>query len=355
MNCEILIRDALIEDAESLLNIYSPYVKNTAITFEWVVPTIQEFKKRIEKISARYPYIVAEVNGEIRGYAYANTFRSRKAYSWTAESSIYVHQDYRGKGIGKQLLIELESRLAKQNVLNLYAVIASTDKEDEYLTNDSVRFHKKMGYTNPCIFNKCGFKFNRWYDTTTMEKFLGEHTANPVPAVKENNFVPSIDLIHNKYSSLTKFLIKNNMKITAMESCTSGFVSSLITDTEGSSAIFKGSCVTYSNEAKELNGVDKSVIENFGVYSTKTAEEMSRACVKMYPSEIGIGITGSFGNIDPANSDSIPGKVFIAVNINNDITVCEYSLEVNISRYESKLCVADKTFDLINSKLNFYN
>ena len=171
---------------------------------------------------------------------------------------------------------------------------------------------------------------------------------------KEKNFVPSIDLIHNKYSSLTKFLITNNMKITAMESCTSGFVSSLITDTEGSSAIFKGSCVTYSNEAKELNGVDKSVIENFGVYSTRTAEEMSRACVKMYPSEIGIGITGSFGNIDPANSDSIPGKVFIAVNINNDVTVCEYSLEVNISRYESKLCVADKTFDLINSKLNFY-
>ena len=80
------------------------------------------------------------MNGEIRGYAYANTFRSRKAYSWTAESSIYVHQDYRGKGIGKQLLIELESRLAKQNVLNLYAVIASTDKEDEYYLDIANQF-----------------------------------------------------------------------------------------------------------------------------------------------------------------------------------------------------------------------
>lgn len=351
MSAEIKIRNAKPEDAEALLNIYTPYVKTTAITFEWEVPTVKEFENRIRNITAKYPYIVAEEDGVIRGYAYANTFRSRKAYSWTAESSIYIQQEYRGKGIGKKLLVELEDRLAKQNVLNLYAVIASIENEDEYLTNDSVKFHEKMGYKNPCIFNKCGFKFNRWYDTITMEKFLGDHTSNPLPAVKEKSDVPSIDSVHNKYKDLTQFLIKKNLKITAMESCTSGFIASLITDTEGSSAVFKGSCITYSNEAKELNGVDESVIEKYGVYSTNTAEAMSLACNKIYPSDISIGVTGSFGNVDPVNKDSIPGKVFIALNIRNKITVCEYSLAVNITRFESKLCVADKIAELINCRL----
>lgn len=351
MSTEIIIRNAKPEDAETLLNIYKPYVENTAITFEWIVPAVKEFEKRINNISSKYPYIVAEENGVIRGYAYANTFRSRKAYSWTAESSIYIQQDYRGKGIGQKLLCELESRLAKQNVLNLYAVIASTDVEDEYLTNASVKFHEKMGYKNPCVFHKCGFKFNRWYNTTTMEKMLGKHSENPAQAVKENNDIPSLESVHEKYRALTLFLVKNNMKITAMESCTSGFIASLITDTEGSSSVFKGSCVTYSNEAKELNGVDESVIEKYGVYSTQTAEEMSSACIKMYPSDIGIGVTGSFGNVDPSNKDSVPGKVFIAININGKVESIEYSLDVNISRFESKISVADKVWEMINSRL----
>lgn len=175
----VKLRFAEPDDAEMLLDIYAPYVKKTAITFEWQVPSLDEFRNRIINIKKKYPYIVAEKDGVILGYAYASTFRSRYAYSWTAESSIYVKEEYRGQGIGKILLTKLEELLAKENVLNLYAVIASTQNEDEYLTNDSVRFHEKMGYKNPCVFNKCGFKFNRWYDTTTMEKMLGDHIPDP--------------------------------------------------------------------------------------------------------------------------------------------------------------------------------
>ena len=362
MNKDIKIRFATENDAQKLLNIYEPYVKTTAVTFEWEVPSVEEFKNRIKTISAKYPYLVAEKNETVVGYAYANTFRGRKAYSWTAELSVYVKKECRGQGIGRELVTELEGLLAKQGILNFYAVIASCKEEDEYLTNASIKFHTKMGYKDPAVFEKCGFKFNRWYDTTTMVKFLGEHSANPrevnfpvtkdcsskIPSLK----IPSLQSVHEKYRVLTQFLVKNNISISAMESCTSGFIASLITDTEGSSAIFKGSFVTYSNEMKIQNGVDASVIERYGVYSTQTAEAMSNASLEKTGAQIGIGITGSFGNVDPVNKDSVPGKVFAAVKINGKIISEEFTLPVNISRFESKLCAAEKIFEMINQELH---
>lgn len=171
----------------------------------------------------------------------------------------------------------------------------------------------------------------------------------------ENNDSSSIHLndVHEKYKKLTTFLVENGITITLMESCTSGFIASLITDTEGASSVFKGSCVTYSNEAKIKEGVDENIIKHFGVYSRETAVEMVRACVEKFPAEIGIGITGSFGNVDPANKDSVPGKVFIAVSAAKKIQAKEFSLPVNISRFESKLCVADLIFEMITAQLDF--
>ena len=97
------IRQATIKDAKELLAIYAPYVLETAITFEYEVPALEEFANRIEKITEKYPYLVAEVDGEIVGYAYASTFKDRAAYDWCVETSIYLAKDMGGKGIGKLL------------------------------------------------------------------------------------------------------------------------------------------------------------------------------------------------------------------------------------------------------------
>ena len=179
----IKIRSASVNDAEALLKIYSYYVENTAITFEWEVPSVEEFKGRIENTLKKYPYIVAESEetGEILGYAYTSPFKARAAYAWSVESSIYVKKECRKMGIGRLLLEELERLSKKQGVLNINACIASTDNEDEHLTNASIHFHEKMGYKMVGKVHDSGFKFNRWYDMVWMEKMLGEHTANPKP------------------------------------------------------------------------------------------------------------------------------------------------------------------------------
>lgn len=176
------IRKARETDAEALIAIYAPYVLHTAITFEYEVPTADEFRQRIKNTLKKYPYLVAEENGEILGYAYAGTFKGRAAYDRAAETSIYVKQDNKQAGVGSALYAALEDEMRRMGILNAYACIACTKKEDEHLTNGSVRFHEKKGYKLIGTFSECGFKFNRWYDMVWMEKFLGEHTENP-PAV----------------------------------------------------------------------------------------------------------------------------------------------------------------------------
>lgn len=175
---KLLIRMADISDAEALLEIYAPYVLNTAVSFEYEVPSLEEFQRRIARTLERYPYIVAVVDGEIAGYAYASAFHERRAYAWAAETSIYVTQDEKGRGYGKKLYMALEDILKRQNILNLNACIAYTGRPDEYLTNDSMRFHEHLGYRLVGRFSQCGYKFGRWYDMIWMEKIIGEHLAD---------------------------------------------------------------------------------------------------------------------------------------------------------------------------------
>lgn len=125
--------------------------------------------------------------------------------------------------------------------------------------------------------------------------------------------------VRNKYKELSTLLIEKNISITVMESCTSGLVSSLITDIDNTSQIFKGSFVSYSNEAKIRFGVNKDVIDKFGVYSSETSIEMAKACKKYFNSEIGIGITGTLGAIDKTNADSIQGIAYFAIDYNSNI------------------------------------
>lgn len=143
-----------------------------------------------------------------------------------------------------------------------------------------------------------------------------------------------------EYQLLTKKLIEKQLTITTMESCTAGLLMSLITDTEGSSGVTKGGFVTYSNEAKILNGVPAETIEKYGVYSKETAKAMAMACRKTYDANIGIGVTGTFGNVDPNNKDSIPGQVFFAIDMNGDIISYERILEKQESRNAYKMAIA---------------
>ena len=175
----VVIRPAIIKDAKELLAVYSPYVLETAITFEYEVPTLEEFAKRIEKISEKYPYLVAEVNEVIVGYAYASTFKDRAAYDWCVETSIYLAKDMRGKGIGKLLYKALEDALKEMHILNANSCITYVEEEDEHMNNASMHFHEYMGYRFVGRFHQCGYKFGKWYDMIWMEKMLGEHTVNP--------------------------------------------------------------------------------------------------------------------------------------------------------------------------------
>lgn len=177
MKSEIQIRKATEKDAEALVKIYAPYVEKTAITFEYTVPSTEEFQKRIRSTLERYPYLVAEQDGVICGYAYVGTFHDRPAYDWAVETSIYVDGSRRHAGIGRKLHDALEEELKKRGFLNMYACIAYPEKEDEYLTRNSVEFHSHLGYRMVGEFHKCGYKFNRWYNMVWMEKIIGEHTG----------------------------------------------------------------------------------------------------------------------------------------------------------------------------------
>ncbi len=176
---QIKLRAAGADDAAQLLKIYAPYVTDTAISFEYVVPSENEFRARIESIMKKYPFIVAECNGELLGYTYAGEFKGRAAYDRCVETTIYVERGSRGVGVGRLLYGALETALREQNFLNLYACIATADKYDDTLTDGSLRFHEKLGYRLIGEFRKCGFKFGRWYNMVWMEKFIGEHSDEP--------------------------------------------------------------------------------------------------------------------------------------------------------------------------------
>lgn len=175
MDEKITIRRAVPEDAERLVEIYGYYVACTAVSFEYDVPSVEEFRRRIERVSSFYPYLAAEVDGRIIGYAYAHEFGERKAYSWSAETTIYIDRAVRRSGIGRLLYTELEKALKKMNITNLYARVAAVDEEDEYLSHDSIRFHTRMGYREAGRLKNCGYKFSRWYDMVYMERIIGEH------------------------------------------------------------------------------------------------------------------------------------------------------------------------------------
>lgn len=177
---KIHFRIASESDASSLLSIYAPYVEKTAITFEYDVPSEEEFQSRIRNTLLRYPYVVAEKEGKILGYAYAGPFHPRAAYEHAVELSMYLSEKSRHQGIGKILLKKLMDILALQQAYNFDSCIAYLDHEDPYLPMDSFHFHETLHFRLVGRFEKCGWKFDRWYDMIWMEKCL-PHPEKPEP------------------------------------------------------------------------------------------------------------------------------------------------------------------------------
>lgn len=168
------IRIATLEDAFAIQNIYRYYVDNTAITFELEVPSVKEFQERITKTLERYPYLVAEEEGEVIAYAYAGIFYDRRAYDWSAEMSVYVQRGIHGKGVGTALYEKLEELLKKQNIVNLFACITHPNAESE-------AFHAARGYEKKAHFEQCGYKLGKWWDIVWMQKVIASNEGTPEP------------------------------------------------------------------------------------------------------------------------------------------------------------------------------
>lgn len=172
---EIIIRQVKEEDAVELAQIYAYYVKNTAISFEYEMPKTEVFWERIKKIKGTYPYLVAEKNKKLLGYACLHTFIDRKAYDWSAESTIYLRNSVKGMGLGRRFYQCLETIASLQGIKNINACIVSPREKDEYADKSSIYFHEHMGFSKVGTFHNSGYKFGRWYDMVWMEKIIGEH------------------------------------------------------------------------------------------------------------------------------------------------------------------------------------
>ena len=164
------IRMANLQDVPRILEIYSPYVENTAISFEYTVPTLEVFTERFLKITVQFPWLVWEENGIVLGYAYGSLPFERAAYQWNASASIYLCPEACGKGIGKQLYAALEQLLKEQGYRKVYAVITTANEA-------SVAFHRAVGYRHTATMPDCGYKFGQWYGTIWMEKDLNTWPA----------------------------------------------------------------------------------------------------------------------------------------------------------------------------------
>lgn len=191
-----IIRIATPGDAGSLLSIYAPYVTDTAITFEYAVPSVHEFEERIRQTLKKYPFLAAQRNGEIVGYVYAGPLNKRAAYDWAVETSLYVRNDQKKQGIGKELYLALEQALTLQHIINLNACIACPEAEDEYLTRNSIQFHEHLGYRLIGEFHQCGYKFSRWYNMVWMEKHLGGHPKHPLPVKSFHEIREELSIRH---------------------------------------------------------------------------------------------------------------------------------------------------------------
>jgi len=165
------------KDCNAVLDIYTYYVLNTVITFEYKVPSEEDYLERIKTVIAEYPWLVCLENNVVVGYAYAGRHRYKEAYDWSVESTIYLTNDAHRKGIGSVLYQTLFSILKLQGYYNVYAGVVYPNEKSE-------AFHLSQGFEFVCDFKKIGFKFNQWQDLRWFQLFLADHTNAPKELIK---------------------------------------------------------------------------------------------------------------------------------------------------------------------------
>ncbi len=170
-----MIRFAAAKDAAELLEVYAPYVTGTTVSFEYEVPAVEEFRRRVEETSARYPYLVWEEDGALLGYAYAHPYAARPAYQWSAELTVYLRQGVSRRGLGSRLYGALMELLRLQGVRNVYGCVTAENTA-------SVAFHHALGFREAGRFSQVGYKLGRWLDVLWLEKAIASG-GEPQPLV----------------------------------------------------------------------------------------------------------------------------------------------------------------------------
>jgi phosphinothricin acetyltransferase len=166
------VRPATPEDAGAIHDIYRPIVEETAISFELESPSVEEMRGRISRLTASHPWLVLEIDGEVRGYAYASPFRDRPAYRWSVETTIYLSEENRGRGMGKVLYISLLDRVTDAGFANAYAGVALPNPGSEAL-------HLSVGFRPIGVFPRAGFKLGEWHDVGWWHRPLAD-IASPI-------------------------------------------------------------------------------------------------------------------------------------------------------------------------------
>jgi L-amino acid N-acyltransferase YncA len=168
----LTIRQASGADAPALRRIYAPFVESTAVSFETVVPSVEEFAGRIGKSLSRWQYLVAERDGEIAGYAYGGTHRERAAYRYSVEVSAYLDPRFHRQGIGSALYRQLLDDLAALGYCTAFAGITVPNEA-------SIGLHASVGFEPIGVFRRIGWKFDRWHDVAWMQKTLRDRPPDP--------------------------------------------------------------------------------------------------------------------------------------------------------------------------------
>jgi phosphinothricin acetyltransferase len=159
-------------DLAEILEIYAPFILDTAVTFEETVPDEDSFWQRIQGIMTELPFLVCEIEGRIAGYAYASAYRSRASYRWSKEVSVYIHPDFHRKRVADALYTSLHEIVRYQGIANLLAIITMPNEP-------SVAFHEYFGYRKCAEFRNVGFKLNQWQNVGWFELFLQDETKAP--------------------------------------------------------------------------------------------------------------------------------------------------------------------------------
>jgi phosphinothricin acetyltransferase len=175
----LIVRSAAPGDGHAIADIYAPYVRDTAITFEVDPPDAAEMRSRIAETTARFPWLVAEEDRHILGYAYATAFRARAAYRWIVETTVYVAQGQSGRGIGRALYAPLLNRLKQQGFCAAIGAIALPN-------NASVAIHEAMGFTHRGTYEQVGYKLDRWHDVGLWQYDFGARPDRPSEPLPPN-------------------------------------------------------------------------------------------------------------------------------------------------------------------------